>query len=139
MLFFCSTYDIFLVCSTNFLVCRKKKFEHTVQTFAVSLSPFGVSFCHLMGRVLSPYGVSSAARVLLPFVKIFDAQYKSLLHFSRVCVCKSHSMLSKIKAMHASFTPELSWGRFHQHAGCCSIRFFFLDCQSNPNPSQKFD
>jgi len=49
--FFCSTNEIFLVCSTNFLVystnflvCRKKNFERAVQTFAESLPPFGVSF-----------------------------------------------------------------------------------------------
>jgi hypothetical protein len=55
MLFFCSTNDVVLVCSTNILVCRKKKFEHAVQTFATILLPFGVSFCRLKGQVLLPY------------------------------------------------------------------------------------
>jgi len=59
--YFCNTNDIFMVRSTNFLVCRKKNFESAVQTFAASLPPFGVSFCNLMARVLPPYGVSFAS------------------------------------------------------------------------------
>jgi len=45
MLFFCSTNDIFWVCSKKFLVCRKFFFE----------------FYRLMERVLSPNGTCFAA------------------------------------------------------------------------------
>ncbi len=59
-----------MVCSTNFLVCRKFFFECTVQTFGASLPPFGVSFCCLMALVLPSYGRSCAAlwRVFCPFM-----------------------------------------------------------------------
>jgi hypothetical protein len=52
----------FVVQMILFLVCRKKIFESAVQTFASSLlPPYGASFCHLMVRVLLPYGACFAA------------------------------------------------------------------------------
>jgi len=53
--FFCSTNYIFLVCITNFFGGQEKKNNCAVQTFAVSLPPFGISFCCLMGQVLTPF------------------------------------------------------------------------------------
>jgi len=44
-----------------FAVQMKKKFERAVQTFAASLSHFGVSFCRLVARFLPPYGKCFAA------------------------------------------------------------------------------
>jgi hypothetical protein len=38
-----------------FYWCAGKKIECALQTFVPSLSPYGVSFCHLMERVLPPY------------------------------------------------------------------------------------
>jgi len=71
----------------------EKKFERAIQTFAASLPPFGVSFCCLMGRVLSPYGTSFAAlwHLFCLLMLNFEAQYKSMLHFSRGG-CKSLAM-----------------------------------------------
>jgi len=45
---------IFVVCQTNFLVCRKKNFERAAQTFICH------KFCRLMARVLPPCGGSFA-------------------------------------------------------------------------------
>jgi len=76
MLFFSSTNDIFLVCSTHFLVCRKKNceravasvaafwqkfcrvfqeknFDHTVKTFAALWH----EFCRLIARVLTFFAI----------------------------------------------------------------------------------
>jgi len=56
-------YLFFLVCRTNFLVCRKKN----LSTLHILLPPFGLSFstlgrefCHLIVWVLPPYGISFA-------------------------------------------------------------------------------
>ncbi len=90
MLFFCSTND-FLVCQTNFLVCRKKNFERTVQTFAAICH----KFCRLMARVLPPYGGSFAVFWSpLPSTNEQSAVQKSVA-FSRGgggCMCAEVSL-----------------------------------------------
>jgi len=61
-------------------VCTKKKFEHTVKTFAAL-------WCQL----------------LLPYV-IFEVQYNSLFHFSKECVCKSLSIDNMLLTKEMVFT-----------------------------------
>jgi len=72
MLFFCSTNDIFLVCSTNFLVWGKKIEPNFCREFAAFwckfLLPYWASFaalrgefCRLMAQFLPPYDACFAA------------------------------------------------------------------------------
>jgi len=72
-------FAVQMQCCTDaiFLVCRTKKFEQAVQTFAALWYKFcrSTNFCCLMAQVLLPYGP----------VLINREQYKSQLQFFRGC------------------------------------------------------
>jgi len=73
-IFWCAIH-IFLCAGKNFLSEQYKLWPPHGASFTAIWS----EFCRLMARVLPPY-------------VIFEAQYKSLLHFSRGGGCKSLSM-----------------------------------------------
>jgi len=89
--YFFAVQMIFFWCAVQIcLVCWKKIFERAVQTFAAFWQKFcfsekkfwvcSTNFCRLMVQVLPLY--SFAVFCVLCYI-IFEAQYKSLLHFSR--------------------------------------------------------